>query len=65
LRAFVRNHPLKGKIGAYQGGGYVPKGIYRPTLNSLMNQFDENEKRFYPVNEQAITRMIRFYTESQ
>ncbi len=65
LRAFLQDHPLKGKIGAFQGGGYVPIGIYRPTLNSLMNQFDANEKRFYAVNEQAIIRMIRFYTETR
>ena len=63
LRRFIQNHPLRGKIGAFEGGGYVPKGIYRPTVNSLMNQFSEDEKTFYAVNEQAIIRMIRYYTE--
>ncbi|THC51764.1 M64 family metallopeptidase [Streptomyces sp. A1499] len=28
--------PDGGKVGAYRGGGYYPRGIYRPTENSIM-----------------------------
>jgi hypothetical protein len=63
LKKFVSEHPLKGKVGAFEGGGYVPKGFYRPTINSLMNQFSEDEKTFYPVNDRAIRRVIEYYTE--
>ena len=63
IQRFFMDHPLRGKIGAYEGGGYVPKGLYRPTVNSLMNQFNEQEKTMYGVNEQAVTRVIQFYTE--
>ena len=63
IQHFFVDHPLRGKIGAFEGAGYVPKGLYRPTVNSLMNQFNEQEKTLYRVNEQAITRVIRYYTE--
>lgn len=62
LREFMMNNPLRGKIGAFRGAGYSSKGLYRPTINSLMNQFNEQDKSYYPVNEQAITRMIDFYS---
>ena len=63
LKRFLAEHPLRGKVGAFEGAGYVPKGFYRPTVNSLMNQFNDREKTFYPVNEQAIRRVIDSYTE--
>jgi hypothetical protein len=63
VRNFLENHPLKGKIGAFEGGGYVPKGLYRPTVNSLMNQFNATDKTFYRVNEAALIRMIDYYSK--
>jgi hypothetical protein len=63
LKTFFAEHPLQGKVGAFEGAGYVPKGFYRPTVNSLMNQFNDRDKSFYPVNERAIRRVIDFYTE--
>jgi hypothetical protein len=62
LFRFFMDHPLRGKVGAFEGGGYVPKGFYRPTVNSLMNAFNEEERTFYPVNERAITKVIDFYS---
>jgi hypothetical protein len=56
----MEHHPLRGKVGVFQGGGYLPKGIYRPTVNSLMNQFNKSDRSFYPVNERAIERMVRW-----
>ncbi|GHF47480.1 hypothetical protein GCM10010218_31070 [Streptomyces mashuensis] len=31
-----RTSPDGGTVGTYEGGGYYPKGLYRPTDNSLM-----------------------------
>jgi hypothetical protein len=60
LTSFMEHHLLRGKVGVFQGGGYLPKGIYRPTVNSLMNQFNKSDRSFYPVNERAIERMVRW-----
>jgi hypothetical protein len=48
-------------IGVYEGAGYVSKGVYRSTPNSLMRAFDSNE--FNEVSKAAIEKIIRFYTE--
>jgi hypothetical protein len=63
IRDFVLHHPLRGKIGAFEGGGFVPKGFYRPTVNSMMHMFYTEEKTYYKVNEEAIIRVIRHFTE--
>ncbi|MCF3103924.1 hypothetical protein IPZ58_20360 [Streptomyces roseoverticillatus] len=31
-----RTSPDGGTVGSYEGGGYYPKGLYRPTENSIM-----------------------------
>ncbi|MFJ4792844.1 M64 family metallopeptidase [Kitasatospora purpeofusca] len=31
-----RTSPDGGAVGSYEGGGYYPKGLYRPTENSIM-----------------------------
>jgi hypothetical protein len=58
---FFRNHPLRGKIGAFEGAGYKSKGLYRPTLNSIMHKFMQQDKSFYKISEQAILDMINYY----
>lgn len=49
------------KIGVYEGGGYTQKGIYRPTTECRMKI--NEAPRFCPVCENALEKMIRFYTE--
>lgn len=49
------------RLGAFEGGGYEPKGMYRPMQDCLMNTF--NKDTFCPVCEEAIQRMINFYSE--
>jgi len=39
-----------GSIGLYEGGNYVPEGVWRPTENSLMRSLG---KPFYAVNAEA------------
>ena len=48
-------------VGVYEGAGYQLHGIYRPMIDCLMNTF--NGKRFCPVCERAIEKMIKYYTE--
>ncbi len=59
---FLVDNPMKGKVGAFEGGGYQHKGIYRPTVNSLMNQFSKSDRTLYPVNERAVREMIEYYS---
>lgn len=50
-----------GKIGVYEGGGYMSKGVFRAFQNCRMNT---NEcAAFCPVCQRAISRLIQFYTE--
>jgi hypothetical protein len=51
----------KDKIGVFEGGGYVAKGVYRPTFNSIMNSFASNE--FNQVCKDAIQKVINLYSE--
>lgn len=42
--------------GAYEGGGYLEKGIYRPTPQCMMNQLRD----FCPVCRRAISRYLDY-----
>ncbi len=48
-------------IGAFEGAGYVNKGVYRPTMNSIMRDFKSNE--FNDVCKNVLTKVINFYSE--
>jgi hypothetical protein len=47
------------KLGVYQGGGYVSKGVYRPWINCVMNNFHTIDE-FCPVCKKSIQDMIDF-----
>ena len=49
------------KTGVFEGGGYSVKGIYRPAVNCRMKS--NSAVQFCEVCQDAITRMIRYYTE--
>jgi len=51
------------KVGAFEGGGYVAKGMYRPQRDCMMKTFAGDE--FCPVCQRAIQNMIDFYTASE
>ncbi len=51
----------EGKIGVYEGGGYVAKGVYRPTINSVMKTL--SAPGFNEVSIRAIEKVIKYYTE--
>ncbi|MCB9219354.1 MAG: peptidase M64 [Ignavibacteriales bacterium] len=48
-------------LGVFEGGGYVEKGVYRPTISSLMKGWDIDE--FNEVCKLAIEKIIKFYSE--
>lgn len=50
-----------GKIGAFEGGGYIAKGIYRPALDCSMKSISVNN--FCKVCKKTILEMINFYSE--
>lgn len=56
---FFKNHPLKDKVGAFEGAGYAAKGLYRPMLDCLM--FSSRTNDFCRVCEDAVLRMIKYY----
>jgi len=47
------------KLGVYEGGGYVSKGVYRPWPNCLMNNLHRIDV-FCPVCSKSIQEMIDF-----
>lgn len=49
------------RLGAFEGAGYVPKGVYRPTSNSIMRAFSSNE--FNLVCKEVLEKIINSYTE--
>jgi hypothetical protein len=51
----------KNKVGAFEGGGYMEKGIYRPAHDCSMKSIKVDG--FCPVCKRAIQEMIDFYSE--
>jgi hypothetical protein len=51
----------KNKIGAFEGAGYVRKGIYRPVHDCKMRS--NAAKEFCPVCQRALNQLLDFYTE--
>jgi hypothetical protein len=47
------------KVGVFEGGGYVAKGVYRPYFDCRMKS--NTAQGFCPVCQRAIKRMIEFY----
>jgi len=47
--------------GVYEGGGYMAKGVYRPRQDCMMKTF--NDTVFCAACDEAIRKMIKFYTE--
>ncbi len=51
----------KNVVGAFEGGGYVAKGVYRPKQDCTMKSTAVNN--FCPVCKKALQDMINFYSE--
>lgn len=58
---FLKNSKYWGKVGAFEGAGYRSSGLYRPMLDCIM--FSKGEKPFCRVCEDAIKKVIKYYSE--
>jgi hypothetical protein len=56
----LKSSPYAGKVGAFEGAGYVSEGIYRPAIDCRM--FSLSLADFDPVCARAIGRVIDFYS---
>ena len=57
----TKNHPNYNRVGVYEGGGYVAKGVYRPRSNCTMNSIIYND--FCPVCRETLEKVIRYYSK--
>lgn len=58
---FLRKTKNFRKVGAFEGAGYLVKGLFRPMVDCIM--FSKGDKPFCRVCEDAILRVINFYSE--
>lgn len=58
---FLSNEDHFGKVGAFEGAGYLPKGLYRPMLDCIM--FSKGNKPFCKVCKASIEKVIMHHTE--
>ena len=56
----LKSTKYAGKVGAFEGAGYVSRGLYRPSIDCRM--FSLSLVDFDPVCTDAINRMIDFYS---
>ncbi|MCB2204032.1 IgA Peptidase M64 [bacterium] len=59
MSEITANPELLGKVGAFEGAGYISEGMYRPSLDCRM--FSLSLTDFCPVCRAAIERQIDFY----
>ena len=51
----------KDKLGVFEGGGYVAKGVYRPTQQSIMNSFVSDKYNLPSLI--ALKKVLEFYSK--
>jgi hypothetical protein len=54
-----KNTPEYNRLGVYEGGGYVGKGVYRPAQHCTMHQIRYND--FCPVCKKTLEEVIDYY----
>lgn len=54
--------PLAGRVGAFEGAMYSPRGLYRPQLDCIM--FSRNPVPFCAVCQEGIEAVIDLYTRT-
>lgn len=60
VQGFLENSGLKGQVGAFEGAGYMQKGLYRPSVNCIMFS---RANYFCPVCSNAIIKTIEWHTK--
>jgi hypothetical protein len=59
--SLLRTNKYYGKVGAFEGAGYMQHGLYRPMLDCIM--FSKGIKPFCDVCRRAIKNVILHYSE--
>jgi hypothetical protein len=59
--SYLEKNKYYGKVGAFEGAGYVSTGMYRAMLDCIM--FSQGNKPFCKVCEAQIMKVIEQYTE--
>jgi hypothetical protein len=59
--AFLKKSHQAGKVGAFEGAGYTPKGLYRPMVDCIM--FSRGDKPFCQVCQRSLDDMIDRYAQ--
>jgi hypothetical protein len=59
VQEYLESSPYAGKVGAFEGAGYMSKGLYRPSINCIM--FTRTDY-FCPVCREAMQRIIDSYS---
>lgn len=59
--AVGKDHPDFDRIGVYEGGGYVAKGVFRPSLHCTMNSAVYDD--FCSVCRETLEKIIRYYSK--
>ncbi len=57
----LRSMKYSGRVGAFEGAAYEPRGLYRPEADCIM--FTRDPAGFCRVCQRAITRIIDLYSE--
>jgi hypothetical protein len=57
----LREQEYSGRVGAFEGAMYEPRGLYRPTTDCIM--FTRDDVGFCPVCTRAITRVINLHAD--
>ena len=57
----TKSQKYYGKVGAFEGGGYLAKGLYRPEIECIMLSF--NRANYCRVCSEAIENMIDWYVK--
>lgn len=57
----LKSQKYYGEVGAFEGGGYLAKGLYRPEIDCIM--FSRNREEFCKVCSEAIEKMIDWYVK--
>ena len=57
---FLGSQKYAGKVGAFEGAEYEPRGLFRPELDCIM--FTRDEVGFCRVCRKAIERIIDAYS---
>ena len=61
MAAYLNKNKYFGIVGAFEGAGYMAKGLYRPMIDCIM--FTKSSPNFCKVCEHAIENVIKHYLE--